>query len=191
MSKRTVHSKRVAFWFTLSVSVAVAGPLLAQEGTNAAIAVTVTGSDGSVVLPGVTVTAINAQTGNTVRMITDTYGMGFLHDVAPGNWLLTFEREGSGTLTHELHVNAGEANSATVDLSTSDLLALREAVESRGSTSDAKHRKIIQYLEGEIDLEALNTHVDSQADIPNGDAPELKFEQIMQYLSGEIDLKKN
>ena len=123
-----------------------------QQVSAAAIAVTVTDSDGSVLLPGVTVTAANAKTKGR-WIITDDKGTGFLRHLEPGNWALTFEKEGFATHARDLHVRDGESNSTNVSLTTAGVEVQGSLLE--GDTRESNRKKLMQYLNGEIDLEAL------------------------------------
>lgn len=125
----------------------------AQQGSSAAIVVTVTNSDGSVALPGATVTAINAQTRKSTWIITDNKGKGYLRHLEQGNWALTFEREGFAKNTRDLRVSHGESKSTTVSLTTAGVEVHGGPLQ--GDTSEAKRKKLMQYLSGKIDLEAI------------------------------------
>jgi len=124
-----------------------------QQGSGAEIAVTVTDSDGSAVLPGVTVTATNAQTSKSRWIITDDKGTGFLRHLEQGNWALTFERKGFATQTRDLQVGDGKSNATTVSLATAS--AEPQKVPLSEDTQESKRNKLMQYLSGKAGLETL------------------------------------
>jgi len=124
-----------------------------QQGSGAEIAVTVTGSDGSAALPGVTVTATNAQTGKSRWIISDGDGKGFLRHLEQGNWALTFEKEGFAAHARELQVGDGESNSTAVSLTTASMEPQKSGLS--GDTQESKRNKLMQYLSGKAGLETL------------------------------------
>ena len=86
----------------------------AQEATFAG---TVTDSSGAV-LPGVTVTAVHAASGNTFTTVTDGRG-GFRLPVRVGNYTLTAELSGFTTVNRMLQVLVGQVAPVDVQLAPS------------------------------------------------------------------------
>ena len=136
-----------------------------QQVSAAAIAVTVTDSDGSVLLPGVTVTAANAKTKGR-WIITDDKGTGFLRHLEPGNWALTFEKEGFATHARDLHVRDGESNSTNVSLTTAGVEVQGSLPE--GDTQEAKRKKLMKYLGGEVYPAELKNNVSETSGTQQG-----------------------
>ncbi len=122
-----------------------------KASSNAAITLTVT--DGSAALPGVTITASNPDTGKSRWIITDAEGRGFLRRLEQGKWVLSFEREGFAAHSRDLQLRAGDANSTTVALKTASLEPRTSVV--REETDDSKREKIMKFLGGEIKMEAI------------------------------------
>ena len=86
-------------------------------------------------------------------IITDDKGAGFLRHLEPGNWALTFGREGFATQARDLQVSDTKSNSTTVSLMTASVEVQGSLLE--GDTRESNRKKLMQYLNGEIDLEAL------------------------------------
>ncbi|MGI9422150.1 MAG: carboxypeptidase regulatory-like domain-containing protein [Hyphomicrobiaceae bacterium] len=125
-----------------------------QRASEATIELTVTNSDSSVLLRGVTVNATNAESGERKWIITDDYGKGYLRHLEKGKWALTFERKDLATYTDELRVRDGEKKSTTVTLRTAVAEIVQGGVQS-SNTAESKRKKLMQYLSGKIELEAI------------------------------------
>ena len=86
----------------------------AQEATFTG---TVTDSTGAV-LPGVTITAVHAASGNTFTTVTDERGE-FRLPVRVGNYALTVELSGFTTVNRSLQILVGQAAEVDVQMTPS------------------------------------------------------------------------
>jgi len=75
----------------------IAGPAFSQSTNSGDIRGTVTDSSGAVV-PGVTVTVLNLDTGATKDLVTNSDGLYDTASILPGNYRVTFTKEGFGKL---------------------------------------------------------------------------------------------
>src|SRR6266704_2392010 len=90
--RKAVH---VAFACFLLLSVARVD--LAQNTNSSDIRGTVTDSSGAV-LPGATVTVTNNDTGVVSKFVTNGDGLYDTNSILPGNYTISFSKEGFGTL---------------------------------------------------------------------------------------------
>ena len=81
----------------LCIPLCVAGPAFSQSTNSGDIRGTVTDSSGAVV-PGVTVTVLNLDTGATKDLVTNSDGLYDTASILPGNYRVTFTKEGFGKL---------------------------------------------------------------------------------------------
>jgi hypothetical protein len=102
----------------------VAVPLYAQEATFTGTATDSTGS----VLPGVTITAVNAASGNVFTTVTDERGQ-FRLPVRVGSYAIKAELSGFGTVNRTVQILIGQ--DATVDMQMSPS-AVQETVTVTG-----------------------------------------------------------
>ncbi len=125
-----------------------------KRASDGAIAVTVTNADSSVLLRGVSVTAINAHSGHSEDTVTDVYGKGRLRDLEQGEWSIKFESDGYITHTEEVRLRKGETKSATITLKTAEKKPARRRTP-KGDTEAEKRKKLMLYLTGKIGIEEL------------------------------------
>ena len=81
----------------LCIPLCIAGPAFSQSTNSGDIRGTVTDSSGAVV-PGVTVTVLNLDTGATKDLVTNSDGLYDTASILPGNYRVTFTKEGFGKL---------------------------------------------------------------------------------------------
>ncbi|HEY4764965.1 MAG TPA: TonB-dependent receptor [Candidatus Sulfotelmatobacter sp.] len=77
--------------------VCIAGPAFSQSTNSGDIRGTVTDPSGAVV-PGVTVTVLNLDTGTTKDLVSNSDGLYDTASILPGNYRVTFRKEGFGKL---------------------------------------------------------------------------------------------
>src|SRR6202451_217156 len=77
--------------------VCIAGPAFSQSTNSGDIRGTVTDPSGAVV-PGVTVTVLNLDTGTTKDLVSNSDGLYDTASILPGNYRVTFAKEGFGKL---------------------------------------------------------------------------------------------
>lgn len=89
--------KRAVQWFLAILLMAGSGVSLAQSVNAGDIRGTVTDPTGAVI-PGVTVTVLNVDTGVSKDFVTNDSGLYDTNSIVPGRYLLTFKRDGFETL---------------------------------------------------------------------------------------------
>lgn len=82
-------------WLALLI-VGVTGPVVAQNTNSGDIRGTVTDASGAVI-PGVSITALNTQTGVTKQLTTNSAGIYDAVSITPGTYTLTFSKAGFQT----------------------------------------------------------------------------------------------
>ena len=139
-------SKRVQ-WFLCALLTAASGSCLAQSVNAGDIRGTVTDSTGALV-PGVTVSVLNVDTGVTKDFTTNDSGLYDTNSIVPGHYLLTFKRDGfqklvRGPITLEVGFFKVDAEmkvgSAEVQVTvTTDIPLLDTETGQQQTTLDAK-----------------------------------------------------
>jgi hypothetical protein len=176
--------KRRSSWISLIVLCAVLVLSVTIHAQEAGLSGTVTDSTEAV-LPGVTVTAVHAATGNTLVAVTDAEGRYRLPPLRPGDYKVTAELTGFSTITHdriELLVGQQSVTNFRMTLSTlqesitvKSESPLIELTQSRlGGNIDTRQMEALP-LNGrnwmQLTVLAPGARVNSSTDSPLGNQP--------------------
>ncbi len=153
MSKGTAGARWRGLTIAMVVSLLLPASMLSAQTSLATIRGSVTDQQGGI-LPGVTITARQAET-NTVRTgVTNSSGLYYLPNLPPGTWQVTFELPGFTTARQNIVLRVGQE--VTSDL-VMKLGNVEEAVTVTGTAAPIEIQNALGQMIDKKDIDALPT----------------------------------